>query len=425
VKKAIFLIVVLTGVFLSSCGGNQGTKVTVTIATADGQASMPLSVAYQIEDGEWEWLQPNAEAGYDFYVPAGKKRYGVAVRCGGLKYHVALNYARAAIYQLTTADTTEPVFTCPADMKSAIVEISYDARAIAGAASVAIFTRKQTKKLVGVYSSNPKKVEFYPPGKHDLLFTAYSQAFSTQPRDLLAARLVRNVNIEDGAEVELSLNGDDLVQWANVDSFSKTANWHGSYAVGLVTPSGAAFRGVLGSGNDSGGPYARVANAGSDDYYLLAAEINKLLPSGNKLNLKYFHYLSAASAGNLQVRFPDPLPESYEADGSSGRWRFELEHFEGARGLRLSSEVMGKTAVKVWVSPSWLQGLNGYTIPDLASVPGFAAFDNPADGYWGYCVLGGDATLAEILSLPRGKNQLLPTGIEKPAEVTFSCIGGM
>jgi len=407
---------------LAACNG-PGTKVTIRVESKYGHTSLPLSVAYQIEDGDWAWLQPNEDAGYSFYVPSGKERYGVAVRCGGLKTHIAPSYARATLYQLTISDTTEPVFTCPTDEKTIIAEVNYDASSITGAKGVMIFTKKQKKHYSDTTSTSPKILVFTPNGKHDLLFAAYSTASYPDPGDLLAARLVRNIEIAEGTTIDLNLSNDDLVRWANVGPFSLSSNWQGSYTVGLITSNDTAFWYSVGSGYDSGGTYARIANASSDDYYVLHATTSKQLSAHKELVLKSFDFVSAATAGDLQVNLPDPLPESYVADGSSNHWRFELERPDGFTGVHIHSSYSG-AKVDIWASPAWLQGLDSYTIPDLSAVLGFAAFYNGANGRWKYCVLGGDTTLAEILSLPWDRYEPLPAGLAKPTRVTISCVNG-
>ena len=409
---------------LAACGGSPGTKVTVRVSSENGQKSLPLSVAYQIEDGDWEWLQPDEAAGYSFYVPAGKERYGVAVRCGGLKTRMAPSYARATVYQLSTSDTTEPVFTCPADEKTIIAEVNYDASSVTGAKGVMIFTEEGVGHYSNTSSTSPRIIGFSRSGKHDLLFAAYSTASYPDPNDLLAARLVRNVEVAEGTTIDLSLSNGDLVRRANVGPFSLPSHWHGSYIVGVITSNDTAFWYSTGLGGDGGGTYARIPNASSDDYYVLHAKASNQVSIHKELTLDSFDFVSAATAGDLQVNLPDPLPESYEADGSSGRWHFALERPDGFTGVHMSSSIFGETKLDVWASPAWLQGLDGYTIPDLSAIPGFAAFDNRADGHWEYCVLGGDTALAEILSLPWRKYEPLPAGLAKPTRVTISCANG-
>ncbi len=422
-RRLFFLgVSVLLMLLVAACGGSPGTKVTVRVETAMGQPSLPLSVAYQVEDGDWEWLQPDKDASYGFYVPSGSERYGVAVRCGGLKGSMAPSYAKAALYQLTTGDTTEPVFVCPADEQEADASLSYDASGVTGAQSVMTFQQSHAWWMLGTSSS--RDFSLPPQSSADLLFTAYSTNGYPRHSDLLAARLLRNIDVVEGATITLSLDDGGLVSWANVRPFSlPSASWSGSYKVGVISAGGVVAWAALGSGDEAGGTYARIANAAASDSYVLHAKANDNVTPSKELHLEYINFLSATSAGDLAVHFPDPLPESYEADGSSGHWRFSLDYPEDAIGLRVTVARFGEAKLDVWASTAWLQGLSSYTPPDLSPITGFGAFDSPAEGQWELCSIEGGTTFGELLSLPRQEYDPVPPGISKPLEMSFSCVG--
>jgi len=416
-KSFLYLLPFVIFFALTSCGGDPGTKVTVKVEDIYGQQNLPLAVAYQIEDGDWEWLQPDKDAGYSFYVPSGKERYGVAVRCGGLSSSITY-VKKATIYQLATGDTTEPIFICPQDRKQYIyMDITHDVSAIAGASGAAVYHRRGYSLLRGTSSTTNR------PFLHTLQASVMYTAFSSSPTNILAARLVKGVDLEDGASLIFTLDDDDLVVSANVAPFSLPAGWSGKYSVGIATEGELISWGALGRGNESGGGYYRIKGVSDNDYYLFSAWASRNISSSRALSIRYARSLTAPAAGDLEAHFPDPLPDTFVPSETGGRWVFGLDYPEETSGIYLTYS-FNDTRAYVWASATWLKGKSSYSLPDISAATGFATFDLPAIGRWGFCALSGSAAFGELLELPRLEDKLMPARMSTPVEIGYSCAYG-
>jgi len=416
-KNFLYLLPFVIFFILTSCGKDPGTKVTVKVEDVLGQQNLPLAVAYQIEDGEWAWLQPDENAGYSFYVPPGKERYGVAVRCGG--FSSSITYVkRATIYQLATSDTTEPVFICPQDRKQYVyMNVTHDVSAIAGANGAAVYHRRSYSLLRGTSFTTNRP--FFHTLQADVMFTAYSSS----PANILAARLVKGVDLEDGASLNFTLDNNDLVVSANVAPFSLPAGWSGEYSVGIATKGELINWEALGRGNESGGSYSRIKGVDGNDYYLFSAWASRSISSNRALSIRYARSLAASTAGDLEAHFPDPFPDTFAPGETGGRWAFGLDYPEETSGIYLTYS-FNDTRAYVWASATWLQGKSSYSLPDISAATGFATFDLPATGRWGFCALSGSAAFGELLELSRLDNRPMPARMSTPVEIGYSCAYG-
>ena len=427
---AWFILAVLALLFITACGGNSsttGTKVTVRVETIAGQPTLPLSVAYQIEDGDWAWLRPGEDASYSFYLPAGSKRYGVTVRCPRLHYEMGPRTSATALYQLTITDTTEPHFVCPAeDEEVASGTLSFNASSVTGAKSTMYFYQQSARWLRKVATRYPQRFYFYPQERGDFLIAAYSsERVYPKPNTLLAARLLRDVDFEDGLSLNITLSDADGVTWANVQPLTQSQFWTGRYTVGISSAGGIVSENNLGQGDKRGGTYARIANADAGDFYIFSARTQHDLDHDKYFILYYHRFIEAVAAGDLAANFPVTFPEDYEPTESNGRLNFNLSYPESVAGyfftFRLSR---GSARLHVWASSAWLDGQNSYTCPDLSAVNGFASFDPNRVSKWLVCTISDDIGYGEMLSQPLSAERIVPVaGFGRALEIGISCVG--
>ncbi len=419
-KKALFILLILAGALLASCGGSPGTKVTVSIKNEAGQDTLPLSVAYQVGDGDWAWLRPGEDAGYGFSVPAGSKRYGVAVKCPGLGA-AAMGGGRAVIYLLDVDETTNPVFTCQDNHAGVHIDVNFDASAVTGANSIKYFYQRRSRWRSHATSSHPEGAYLDPQDDADLLFAAYSTSSgSPKPNDMLAARLLRGVDFEEGLELDLTLSNTDAVSPANVQPLPLPSGWQGGYSVGLISKGGVIARGALGAGDETGGIYNRVGNVSAGDLYAFKSRGSYTLANHKRLLLQEVRFFNAVGAGDLEARFPEAFPEDYQPTDDAGFWRFALDYQGEAAGYIFGVLRGCDSQQKVWASAAWLEGSSGYTMPDLSDVIGFDGFDSSND--WSVCAIVSDVPLAELLTTPKGTQEQVPSLLQRPLEIGFSCL---
>ncbi|WP_456446202.1 hypothetical protein, partial [Oceanithermus sp.] len=212
---SLFLLALLT-----ACGGNPGTKVTVHPQNYAGDPQEPVAVAYQVADGDWQWLQPDKDGTYSFYVPSGKKRYGVAVNCGGL-FGLA-NLGSGAVLQLTTEESTEPVAACLSFGPFVEVEGHYDVSGVTGASRTVV-----RGDLGGDDASSTT-------GNYDLTL-AYGSgrdllALATDASDhALAGKVYRSLDATHPFTKDVTLtNADAPTGTRSVSDFSVPSGWSGS-----------------------------------------------------------------------------------------------------------------------------------------------------------------------------------------------------
>ncbi len=409
------LAVMLLTAWLAGCGGGPGTKVTVHVQTGRGAQAFPLAVAYRIADGEWEWLPPDKKASYGFYVPTGQKRYGVAVRCAIMGMMSLPTPVR--VYELTTDDATDPVVLCPngAPRPPRVgVAVHGDVSAVTGAQTFSAVSEIDRDHS----SSNQEDVEpvMIKEPSRDLLLLAYStNAFPYGPADLLAARVFRGIEPEEGLELSLSLTDADAVGAAQVEPVTLPAGWPaGDYQVALQTQGGRFdnYYELLGRGTTGGGTYRTVSGLTADDFYVFHADAQVSDPGGTRRSLAYSHWVPAAGAGDLEAGLPAAFAESYAPDLGGERASFGLSYPEAGSAVAFSFSVTSNDHVttKAWVSPAWLAGAASYTMPDLTGVPGFsnAVTRSSEVALWKACAIQSSSQLGDLLARPH-EEDLSPT----------------
>ena len=426
-KASVLLTAVLLTVWLAGCGNNPGTKVTVHVQTDSGERAFPQAVAYRIADGEWAWLSPDKDANYSFYVPQGKERYGVAVRCPDTGMSLQLGAQEVKGLELTLDDATDPVVVCrkgglanPRVWVTAQVDVS----AVAGAMGYEVIARMGGRPRGN--TSGTDYLPFSPEPDQDVILLAYSTASITQfePDKLLAGRVFRGISPTDGLTLNLSLTSGDAVGAAQVQALPLPAGWSGSYGVGLVTRAGNEVRTAdLGGGGRGGGPYKTISGLAAGDYYTFRAGGHHSTGTID-LALSDRRWLDAAGAADLTAEFIEPYPEDYAPDTSGELLRYGLDYPGGADAYGFFVEDSGGKPIKVLVSKAWLEGESYYTMPDLTAVPGFGDVNTKATDHtgWEACAYRSSLSLDELLALPT--EDLAPTvNPGAPLELRSACAG--
>ncbi len=420
-----FAVLLVPALWLVGCSSSPGTKVTVHIETAQGGRAFPLAVAYRIADGEWDWLPPDKDAGYSFYVPTGKKRYGVAVRCPELRM---MGPAPVWVFELALDDTTDPVVVCQeGGLASPWVSVTaqVDVGSVAGAMGYEVITR--TGRRPRGNTSGTQRLSFHPEPDQDVILLAYSTATISQfePDKLLAGRVFRGISPTDGLTLNLSLSGADAVGTAQVEALPLPAGWSGNYAVGLATRGGSEIHlGDLGGGSQAGGPYKTVSGPIAGDYYTFRAGGYLSTPSRIDLTLSDRRWLDTGSAADLTADFIEPYPDDYAPDTGGERVRFSLGYPGEADVYGFYAAVPGGKPIKVWVSRAWLGDASAYAMPDLTGVIGFGDVNTKATDYigWEACAYRSSLSLNELLALPT--EDLVPTvNPGAPLELRSACAG--
>ncbi len=426
-KVSVLLTASFLTLWLAGCGVGPGTKVTVHVQTDSGERAFPQAVAYRIADGEWAWLSPDKDANYSFYVPQGKKRYGVAVRCPTSGASLGFGAQEVQGLELTLDDVTDPVVVCrSAGLASPWVSVTaqVDVGAVASAQGYELITRTGSRPRGN--TSGTERLSFHPDPDQDVILLAYSTASITQfePDKLLAGRVFRSISPTDGLTLNLSLTSGDALGVAQVQALPLPAGWSGTYGVGLVTHAGNEVRTAdLGGGGRGGGPYKTIPGLTSGDYYTLVARGHH--STGRiDLTLSDRRWLDAGSAADLTADFIDPYQEDYAPDTSGELLRFGLDYPGGADAYGFFVWGSEGKPIMVLVSKAWLEGESSYAMPDLTAVPGFGDVNTKAADYigWEACAHRSSLSLGELLVLPT--EDLVPTvNPGAPLELRSACAG--
>ncbi len=358
-KIGMLLVPLFLLALLSACGGNPGTKVTVHPQNYAGFPQEPVAVAYQVADGDWQWLQPDKDGAYSFYVPSGKKRYGVAVKCGG--FFGLASFGNGVVLQLTTEESTEPAAACASFGPFVEAKGHYDVSGVTGAAQTVIYGD------IGEFDDTSTHGDYndldlaYGPAR-DLLVLA------TDASDhALAGKVYRNLDASKPFTKDVTLtNADAPTGTRSVSDFTVPSGWSGSYGVNLLSAGGALTTDKeLGKGSQAGGSYEVLPGLTADDLYLVSADAQ----SGDH-GVMQLHLLSGSALADVSPSLMDPWPGGYSVTASALP-TFALNHPDA--GVQLY-QVYATTPMQLWrytVSKGWLVGAASYTLPDLTGVRGF------------------------------------------------------
>ena len=368
----LFILVLL----LAACGGNPGTKVTVRADDISGQSMRPQAVAFQAGNGEWTRVWPGKNGDYTFYVPAGEKRYGVAVKCSGMLADGA--FGSGATYFLTTDESTEPQLPCFSVGSIAQVKGTANVAAVATAAGLRVEASLGSSSQSG--TSMNYSVQSAEGSDRDLVLLAFSSGTTMDSSTLIGGRIFRGVNAVGVVDKDLTLAAGDTVSDHNFAAFTVPAGWSGHYDVSLYTAGGAVVdHKRLGDGNASGGTYHALPGTSAGDLYW--AEANASSGSDNR-SITRARLIPGDAAGDISLAPTiDPLPSSY-APTTAVFPSFPLSHPDGDLS---GYEFMTFWPYTIWtytLSKGWIAGQTQFTVPDLTGLVGFEdAYPRKGEGY--------------------------------------------
>ncbi len=355
----------ILALLLAACGGNPGTKVTVRADDISGQSMRPQAVAFQAGNGEWTRVWPDKNGDYTFYVPAGEKRYGVAVKCSGMMLMGA--FGSGATYFLTTDESTSPLLPCFSVGPLAQVEGTANVAAVAGAAGLDVEASMGSNDSGTTNMSYD--VDVAEGANRDLVLLAFNNSSTKDSSTLIAGRIFRGVNAVGVVDKDLALAAGDTVTDHNFAAFTVPAGWSGSYDVSLYTAGGVAVdHEILGDGNASGGTYHALPGTSADDIYWAEADASS---GSDNRSITRARLIPGDAAGDISLAPTiDPLPSGY-APTTAVFPSFPLSHPDGDLS---GYEFMTFWPYTIWtytLSKGWIAGQTQFTVPDLTGLVGF------------------------------------------------------
>ena len=358
-------------VLLAACGGNPGTKIVVRADNIAGQVVRPLAVAFQVENSEWTQVWPDKNGNYSFYVPSGKKRYGVAVKCPGM---LAMgDWGAGSAYFLTTDESTNPLLPCDTLGALATAQGNADVSAVAGAAGF------EVEAPMGSSSNGSThyhyEVDLSEGPSRDLVLLAFNNSHTFDAGTLIAGRVFRGVNAVGAVNKDLQLAAGDTVTDHNFAAFSVPAGWTGGYRVSLVTAGGALVdEDMIGRGSNGGGSYHAIRGVGGADFYLARASAENGGRSVARMSL-----IPGDSATDISLAPSiDPFPSGY-APAAAAFPSFALNHPGGDLDGYYFLTFWPYTIWTYTLSKGWIAGQASFAAPDLTGLVGFEG-DYPRSG---------------------------------------------
>ncbi len=398
--------------WLAACGsqGPAGTEVKVHLVAPFGGTGTGR-VIYQVADGSWQAALEQAPGVYALTLPAGEKRYGVAVNCLPTGWELA-TFGYARVFQLTVDDTTDLRVGCTS--LSDIAQYSLTEAPIEVESSESGYNRVWLRsawsaKKVGL--GTPKPLTFLTRPRRDLLIVAYDSGSSKYaPRFIKRIKLVRDLDASTppvcATPCSYALTSADTPAIASVENFSLPAwadqdPWFGVGFVskkGLVVPHGSDDPDndpALGTGDHSGGDYYLIPDTEAGDVYWAEASAKDAAGTYRASNVKVLDH----DGGDIAFALPTAKFDPSVSDHGLPRFGFSSYGTSGLVGYAFVAEFGDFTEFAV-VSPGWLGGRTTYQVPDLSGAPGFAGA-RPLPGekvHWQGIAIVANRPLGEILS---------------------------
>lgn len=368
----IFLgILALLG--LVGCGGGTPPPPnSITLTVLDSQ-NVGYAAAYQVGSGSWTVFTPSSTHTYTFSL-SGNSKYGVAVRCNSV---VPGNPPEVHVIQATNAELANPKVTCSGPNPSTVsYTLTVDVTNVPGIAS---------GDLVVVSGQG-----FQPPGSvtqsginytatvnlsaqvgiQDLVLAVVAQP-PTNPANVRAAKVLRNVNISNGGSSSYTFISGDVLATANVSvtlptGFTPT---YGQASMFYLSNDNKGW-GLVGGASGTAAanfPYRPVAGFASGDRYVVLAV------AGNSSNV--LERFKGSTAGSVSLTLPNPWPASSvavtcEAHPTVSGLAYTDPNLR-AYGIELEDSTL---IYQTTLSKGWLGGATIYTVPDLSSQLGYTPF---------------------------------------------------
>ena len=369
----------ILALLLAACGGSPGTKVTVRADDISGQSMRPQAVAFQAGNGEWTRVWPDKNGDYTFYVPAGEKRYGVAVKCSGMMLMGA--FGGGATYFLTTDESTAPRLPCFSLGPLARVKGTADVSAVSTAKGLGVEADMGSDYSGGINTTSMSyDVDMAEGADRDLVLLAFNSSSTKDSSTLIAGRIFRGVNAVGVADKDLTLAAGDTVTDHSFAAFTVPAGWSGHYNVSLYTAGGVAVdHEILGDGNASGGTYHALPGTGADDLYWADATASS---GSDNRSITQARLIPGDAAGDISLApVIDPFPSGY-APTTAVFPSFPLNHPDGDLSGYMFFAFWPYTIWTYTLSKGWIAGQTQFTVPDLSGLVGFEdVYPRKGEGY--------------------------------------------
>ncbi len=405
---------------LAACGGKDpGTKVTPAVVDAAGNPAPLVAVAYQVESDAWRVLSPDADGKLSFYVPKGKTRYGVAVRCTGTTPVVSslMNDSVNVVVQLTTEESTAPRLTCLTPGPLASLTGRADVSGVTGAAKFMVFSGRDgwysRSTASGYYLTAP-----YGTGRDVVVLAADTS------RKGLAGKLVRGISALNSVSLpDITLTNADALVNHNVAAFAVPPGWSGKYSLSLYTAGGTTVRNQgLGAGSHAGGSIRAFANTQAGDIYMLGIYASS---STNDRGTMRLRFIDAPDLGDISESLQiDPFAPRTVA--AAARPALPANHAdEGVLAYMFVTTSTGNFWMYT-VSRPWLAGAEAYAVPDLGGLYGFG-HTQPLSGEtmdWYAMALKANISPQKLFELPRAIDYYFAFPREKGAVLDIALLQG-
>lgn len=394
----VFLASALT-LFLAACGGGTPPPSSSITLTVEDPANSFNAAAYQLGSGSWQSLtMSGTSTKTGTFSLGGQTKYGVAVRCSGLKVKVI---------QATSAELSNPKVTCS---QTAPSPVSFS---VTVAVAPTLLSTGDWVCLNGA-SCQPAaaSVTLSPTlqsGIQDLVLTLRDNSFTS----VKAAKVVRSVNVFNTGSTSASLTLSDQLPPVSFTLPTSPSGYSPPNVAILYRATGGGFAGVSIPPNS----YRPVSGYAIGDLYY--AEVNASAGSTGFLT----H--SQLFTGTPSLSLPAPWPtgslsvNQLAHPSVSGLSRTDPD----LRGYLLYLQIPAEIYYTATVSKGWLSGPN-YTLPDL-SATGLLGYTPPSSsGSFSVSALFSNTPL---LSLDPSNPGLLSAGDyaqEAKAQITNYTVGG-
>ena len=400
--------------WLAACGpkGPAGTEVTVHLVAPFGGTGTGR-VVYQVGDGGWQVALPKEEGGYAFTVPAGEKRYGVAVNCFPPGTGLAtLGFVR--VYQLTTDEATELRVGCMGIVdyaQYALTSAQLKATAASGDRGYNRVWLRSAWSDEQAALGSAETLYFLAEADRDLLLVAYSDTTTKYaPGFIERIRFVRDFDASSppvcATPCEYELNATDEPAYKEVDGFSlpdwaHDDPWFGVGFVsknGLVVPHGSNdpdHNPALGTGDDAGGSYQLIPGTEDGDVYWAEASSRDATGTYRAGNVRVLGHEGEDLAFALPAEQFDPSVE----EDALPRFSWSGPPAPDLIGYAFVAEFPEFNEFAL-VSTGWLEDRTEYQVPDLSGAPGFHGA-RPFEGEtlnWEAIAIVANEPLGEILA---------------------------
>ena len=400
--------------FLIACGGGGGGTIIVppnkTTITVNLTIGIPNAVAVQVGDGPFTaaTIQNNQVT---FDLPSSTTKFAFAFPCtfDGFQHEVFMLEATPADGTSFNAGCTGGLFQDPfPDIPGGNATGTIDASAVPGANAISILGGSPPQGNVLNAASGSFNVQL-SAGTDDVAMLAFDAS------DLpLAVRILRNQSVPgalNGGNT-IVLGANDLITMQPLNITNVPAGFAPLQpAVLYVLPSGLNFN-VRTSSDITHYPAIPAASTQKGDFYNFGFLLHDTATGHSTIAM---NQTTSSGGGPITIALPDPW--SYSGPVPVSGFPTLAFNYSGFSGLPVVAQEAGfgwslgplpqpVFGISVLATPSYQNGANTITIPNLASVPGFSSFAPPASGLqvgWGATIHGATVPvrlMKSLISLP-------------------------